>query len=115
MKTEQRIVYIAFDGTPFLSERKCKTYEEEIKYTMYDKDGSTTTNVDHAFFVHFITDSAVEVFIDKSKEKNTPIRGITENSWGWYYWDDITEWYYPIDEKTATIFLRVANSEKEGE
>lgn len=114
MTIEQRVVYIAFDGTPFLLEEKCKAYEEETKYTMYDKDGFSTTNVDRAYIVHFITESAAEAFINKSKIKNTPTRGLDENCWGWYYWDDITDCYYPIDKKSAATFLRVANSEKEG-
>ena len=135
MTKETNIIYIAYDGTKFLSEEKCKEYEKthllddfEGSY-FYDINGNPIKREQMITRTIFIADlhskKAVETF-KKIEKRNglIDVTNIDENKPDVYFYEDtdaIHERWYNIDsfleelEQTHSVYAMAKKMKKEKE
>ena len=98
---EVRTVYVAFPGTSyetsFKTEEECCNYEQTMTPEMWDVEGNITLNGEEAMFVK-VDEDMMPILFDKYGKKNFP--GLSEEDYGYFYWDDYDETFHYLDEAT---------------
>ena len=98
---EVRTIYVAFPGTfyetPFKTEEECLNYEQTRTPEMWDVEGNRTFNGEEAMFVK-VDEDMMPILFDKYGKKNFP--GLSEEDYGYFYWDDYDEVFRYLDEET---------------
>lgn len=122
-------VYRAFDGTEFTSEKECLAYEakareealkEGVNYlSMYNRNGERVTDPDAAYVVHIVCsaenyddlEKGACYFIQLCKEREIAYDGITEEEYGWFYWNECCESYCWMDEDLVGAIYNAVKGE----
>ena len=98
---EVRTIYVAFPGTScektFETEEECLNYEQMETPEMWDEKGNPTFNGEEAMFIK-VNKGMVQFLFDKYGKKNFP--GLSEEDYGYFYWDDYDETFHYLDEAT---------------
>lgn len=98
---EVRTIYVAFPGAScektFETEEECLNYEQMETPEMWDVEGKRTLNGEEAMFVK-VDEDMMPVLFDKYGKKNFP--GLSEEDYGYFYWDDYDETFHYLDEAT---------------
>lgn len=105
------VIYRAFDGMEFSTEKECRDYEVSLTnlIKMYTWGGKRTNKVEDAVVIYLNVEdeSAAATFIDMCKLDNMSSEGITIGDSGWFYWDEYHSHYTFIDEEVFEIFAKI--------
>ena len=98
---EVRTIYVAFPGTSHETSSKTdeasRNHEQPIPPQLWDVEGTRTLNGEEAMFVK-VDEDMMPVLFDKYGKKNFP--GLSEEDYGYFYWDDYDEIFHYLDEAT---------------
>ena len=100
------LIYRAWDGTEFDERDACEKYEHDNpRILMYHNTGRTSISND-AFVVVLRNDNDAKNFIKMCKEQDTDYKGITEDDYGLYVWDELEQRYFYVSERVEDALKR---------
>ena len=108
------IIYRSFDGLDFSDEETCRTHEQNNPcFVMFDNEG-ITNYADRAYVVDIRDDRGAELFTKKCEQEDTTSNGISEDDVaGVYIWDDFSEEYIRISDRTFQAIKQCIEFTKE--
>lgn len=91
-------IYVANDGTEFATEEECAQYEVDHlpPFFMFDLNGLVALHPNDAAIVYIPaagTNADGAKFVQLCEDVDSPHRGITEEDWGWFFWDPFQKEY----------------------
>lgn len=111
------VIYKAFDGELFDTEKECLDYEENtyVGYEIFNFEGEQNPNykAECACFVHFLDIRGYSNFIHACQLRDEDYNGLQEIPEGWFWWDDFNDKYRYLPENIMNAIWKIVNSKKD--
>jgi hypothetical protein len=108
-------VWQTYDGQIFDDVLDAQRHEERIigKVRMWDRRGRATTDTANAMLVHLADTEAASIFLSMAHHNPSDdedyCKGIEEDVYGWFYWDEGLEEYRWLDDELISAIQKCAS------